>query len=101
MFTVLQQKSMRLKKKHVPKAAMGCVTGDRTSRRKARVRKDMDIEVGRQPVRLAMFSTLAVHSRAQVANTRPVGQIWPSSLFYPAPCFYLAAAPSYHLTVKE
>ena len=33
---------------------------------------------------------------SQVANTRPEGRIWPSTLFFsgPAPCFYPAAAPS-------
>ena len=41
--------------------------------------------------------------RAQVANPRPAGQNWPSTLFYPAlaPCFYLAAAPSSLPLVKE
>lgn len=39
-------------------------TATRTSRRKARVREDMDILVGRHPVMYAMFSTLPVYSGA-------------------------------------
>ena len=41
--------------------------------------------------------------RPQVANTRPMGWIPPSTLFLsgPAPCFYPAAVLSSHLTIKE
>ena len=41
------------------------------------------------------------YSRPQVANTRPMGRMRPSALFYPAPCFYLEVAPSSLPLVKE
>ena len=53
---------------------------------------------------LWVIHTCSLYS-PQVANTRPMGQIQPSTLFYPAkhlvlsspaPCFYLVAAPSSH-----
>ena len=45
-----------------------------------------------------MFNKL---EHKQVANIRPVGQIWPSTLFYPAQHLHLVAVLTSCLTIKE